>query len=158
MADPRETEIFLFMAKNAAGAPIGIEHALRALEPVGVLTADEAHAPAIGAYALTRGEAGAHLDKLRALGHPFEQLRVVRVLARIAPEEYPTHSVLWLLSAPISCKISAIKAVREMLGLSLKDAKDLVEHAPCEVGPVDKERWTPSIEGAASYGVRWEWR
>jgi len=49
-------------------------------------------------------------------------------------------------------KIQVIKAVKELLGLGLKEAKDLVESAPADlkagVGKADAEAWKAKIEEA----------
>jgi large subunit ribosomal protein L7/L12 len=49
------------------------------------------------------------------------------------PPEEQTEWAVVLLSAAADKKISVIKAVRELTGLGLKEAKDLVERAPTPV-------------------------
>lgn len=153
---PLETELFVLMARDKRGAPVGIAESF---------TPDLSQPPPhwTGLVALlTRADA----ERFRAYPDR-EHYSVVRILARIAPEEYPAQATLWLLGTGVptaangwqSGKIIAIKPVREALGLGLKEAEDLVECAPCEVGPVDKARWMPEVEETAQrYGVRWEWR
>jgi large subunit ribosomal protein L7/L12 len=48
--------------------------------------------------------------------------------AEVAPEEQTEFSVI--LNHPGDAKINVIKAVREITGLGLKEAKDLVDAAP----------------------------
>lgn len=174
MSDPRETELFLFMQRDEKGAPVGIEHALRGVAfgyapaPSFVPTACvgsapvDLPAPVLSAFT-SRAQADQELVRLQPLSPNFEQLHVVRVLARIAPEEYPAQSTLWLLGFDnarerFTGKIDAIKVVRQMLNLGLKEAKELVERAPCEIGVVDKA-WAPELEEMTGrLGVRWEWR
>ena len=50
--------------------------------------------------------------------------------AAAAPAEEPTSFDVTLKSAPPDKKIAVIKVVREVTGLGLKEAKDLVEGAP----------------------------
>lgn len=50
--------------------------------------------------------------------------------AGAAPAEEKTEFDVILASVPADKKIGAIKAVREITGLGLKEAKDLVEAAP----------------------------
>jgi large subunit ribosomal protein L7/L12 len=57
-----------------------------------------------------------------------------------APAEAQTEFNVILSSAPADKKIGIIKVVREITGLGLKEAKDLVEAAPKEVkGGVSKD-------------------
>jgi large subunit ribosomal protein L7/L12 len=53
--------------------------------------------------------------------------------AAAAPAEEKTEFTVVLNSAPADKKISVIKVVRELTGLGLKEAKDLVEGAPKNV-------------------------
>jgi large subunit ribosomal protein L7/L12 len=53
--------------------------------------------------------------------------------AAAAPAEENTDFTVILLSAPADKKIAVIKVVRELTGLGLKEAKDLVEGAPKNV-------------------------
>jgi large subunit ribosomal protein L7/L12 len=50
--------------------------------------------------------------------------------ANAAPAEEKTEFTIVLASAPADKKIGIIKVVREITGLGLKEAKDLVEAAP----------------------------
>ncbi len=50
--------------------------------------------------------------------------------AAAAPAEEKTEFTVVLASAPADKKIGVIKVVREVTGLGLKEAKDLVEAAP----------------------------
>ncbi len=50
--------------------------------------------------------------------------------AAAAPAEEKTEFDVILASVPADKKISAIKVVRELTGLGLKEAKDLVDSAP----------------------------
>jgi len=53
--------------------------------------------------------------------------------ANAAPAEEKTEFTVILKAAPADKKIGIIKVVREITGLGLKEAKDLVEAAPKEV-------------------------
>ena len=55
--------------------------------------------------------------------------------AAAAPAAEATDFQVMLTEAPADKKISIIKVVREITGLGLKEAKDLVEAAPKELKP-----------------------
>ena len=64
-----------------------------------------------------------------AAGAAFAPAAGVAGAAAPAAEAKTTFDVI-LLSAPADKKIAVIKAIREITGLGLKEAKDLVEAAP----------------------------
>ncbi|MBV8939371.1 MAG: 50S ribosomal protein L7/L12 [Alphaproteobacteria bacterium] len=59
--------------------------------------------------------------------------------AAAAPAEEKTEFTVVLKSVPADKKIGIIKVVREITGLGLKEAKDLVEGAPKDVKTVGKD-------------------
>lgn len=74
--------------------------------------------------------------------------------AAAAPAEEKTEFTVVLKSAPADKKIAAIKEVRAITGLGLKEAKDLVEAAPKEVAKdvskEDAEKFKKQLEDAGA--------
>jgi large subunit ribosomal protein L7/L12 len=69
-----------------------------------------------------------------------------------AEEEKSTYDVL--LTSVGDAKLEVIKAVREILGVGLKEAKELVDKCPCTlkegVQPDDAEKMKNTLEGAGA--------
>jgi large subunit ribosomal protein L7/L12 len=76
--------------------------------------------------------------------------------AAAAPAEEKTEFTVELLEAGAN-KISVIKVVREVTGLGLKEAKDIVDAAPKvvkeNVAKADAEAWKKKIEDAGGKAV-----
>lgn len=74
--------------------------------------------------------------------------------AAAAPAEEKTEFTVVLKSVPADKKIAAIKEVRAITGLGLKEAKDLVEAAPKEVAKdvskEDAEKFKKQLEDAGA--------
>lgn len=74
--------------------------------------------------------------------------------AAAAPAEEKTEFTVVLASAPADKKIGIIKVVREITGLGLKEAKDLVEAAPKPVkegvNKADAEKFKKSLAEAGA--------
>jgi len=73
-----------------------------------------------------------------------------------APVEEIKERTVWdlkLMSFDAKKKISAIKEVKNLLGFGLKDAKEIVEKAPCILKPsMNKEEAEPIIEKLTKAG------
>jgi large subunit ribosomal protein L7/L12 len=79
--------------------------------------------------------------------------------AAAAPAEEKTEFTIVLASAPADKKIGIIKVVREITGLGLKEAKDLVEAAPKPVkegvSKADADKFKKSlVEAGATVDVK----
>jgi len=79
--------------------------------------------------------------------------------AAAAPAEEKTEFSVILTAAPADKKIGIIKVVREITGLGLKEAKDLVEGAPKPVkegvNKADSEKFKKSLtEAGATVDVK----
>jgi len=74
--------------------------------------------------------------------------------AAAAPAEEKTEFTVVLKEVPADKKIAAIKEVRAITGLGLKEAKDLVEAAPKEVvkdvSKEDADKFKKQLEGAGA--------
>lgn len=74
--------------------------------------------------------------------------------AGAAPAEEKTEFSVILASAPADKKIGIIKVVREITGLGLKEAKDLVEAAPKPVkegvGKADADKFKKALADAGA--------
>ena len=74
--------------------------------------------------------------------------------ANAAPAEEKTEFTLVLKAAPADKKIGIIKVVREITGLGLKEAKDLVEAAPKTVkegvNKADADKFSKSLTEAGA--------
>ncbi|MDE3060554.1 MAG: 50S ribosomal protein L7/L12 [Pseudomonadota bacterium] len=74
--------------------------------------------------------------------------------ANAAPAEEKTEFTVILKAAPADKKIGVIKVVREITGLGLKEAKDLVEGAPKEVkagvNKADADKFSKSLTEAGA--------
>ena len=74
--------------------------------------------------------------------------------AAAAPAEEKTEFSVVLKAAPADKKIGIIKVVREITGLGLKEAKDLVEAAPKEVkggvNKADADKFSKSLTEAGA--------
>jgi large subunit ribosomal protein L7/L12 len=75
------------------------------------------------------------MEKKLALPPRFRSLwrRAVAAAAAAAPAEEQTEFSVTLQEYPADKKVTVIKVVRELTGLGLKEAKDLVEGAPAVV-------------------------
>ncbi len=74
--------------------------------------------------------------------------------AAAAPVEVQTEFTVTLKAYPAEKKVTVIKVVREVTGLGLKEAKDLVEGAPSTVkegvNKADSEKIKKSLEDAGA--------
>ena len=74
--------------------------------------------------------------------------------AAAAPAEEKTEFTVVLKEYPAEKKVTVIKVVREVTGLGLKEAKDLVEGAPSTVkegvNKADSEKIKTSLEAAGA--------
>ena len=72
----------------------------------------------------------------------------------VAQEHVAGNSLIVFLEHAGSNKISVIKAVREGTGLGLKEAKDLVEQAPCVIAqcpdPVKADKFRKKLQAAGA--------
>jgi large subunit ribosomal protein L7/L12 len=74
--------------------------------------------------------------------------------AAAAPAEEQTEFTVTLKEYPADKKVTVIKVIREITGLGLKEAKDLVEAAPKPVlekaNKEDAEKAKAALEGAGA--------
>jgi ribosomal protein L7/L12 len=70
------------------------------------------------------------LERICALEKKIARLTAA---ARVALPEGQTEFTVTLTDYPVQKKITVIKVIREITGLSLKKAKDLIENAPATV-------------------------
>ena len=94
-------------------------------------------------------------DKWGVKAAPVAVAAAAGPAAAAAPAaEEKTEFSVELLSAPADKKISVIKVVREITGLGLKEAKDLVDGAPKQlkdsVGKAEAEEMKKKLEEAGA--------
>src|SRR5256884_8656093 len=63
--------------------------------------------------------------------------------AAAAPAEEQTEFTVTLKEYPADKKVTVIKVIRELTGLGLKEAKDLVRSEERRVGKECRSRWSP---------------
>ena len=94
-------------------------------------------------------------DKWGVKAAPVAVAAAAGPAAAAAPAaEEKTEFSVELLSAPADKKIAVIKVVREITGLGLKEAKDLVDGAPKQlkdsIGKADAEEMKKKLEEAGA--------